>query len=189
VSAAAAGVLAGLFGDDYHFTVSAESVTYTRSFTSFQAAAAEAGQSRIYGGIHYQFDNQAAQSLGQSVGQFVVGNLLRPAEDGDDSDSPNDHQERPTLPPEELAQPTAGSSNAFVSSGSMLGVQQVNAPANGGPTVALATAAIDKAHAGAPDRLPTRALNLRMLDQVWASLDGNGSAAPLQGNDVFAWAR
>src|SRR5262245_53114409 len=37
VSAAAAGVLTALFGDDYHFTVGAESVSYTRSFDSFDA--------------------------------------------------------------------------------------------------------------------------------------------------------
>src|SRR5262249_39794379 len=53
VSAAAAGILTALFGDDYHFTVGAESVPYTRSFASFAAAAAEAGRSRIYGGVHY----------------------------------------------------------------------------------------------------------------------------------------
>src|SRR5207244_8485108 len=34
VSAAAAGVLTALFGADYHFTVGAESVPYTRSFDS-----------------------------------------------------------------------------------------------------------------------------------------------------------
>src|SRR5262249_51358206 len=58
VSAAAAGVLTALFGDEYHFSVGAESLPgVTRSFDSFGAAAAEAGQSRIYGGIHYSFDN------------------------------------------------------------------------------------------------------------------------------------
>src|SRR5262249_22706380 len=90
VSAAAAGVLTALFGADYSFTVSAESVTYTRSFDSFDAAAAEAGQSRIYGGIHNQFDNQAAQVSGHAVGQFVVGNFLRPAEEEHEADSRHD---------------------------------------------------------------------------------------------------
>src|SRR5262249_11488100 len=36
-SAAAAGVLTALFGSSYHFTVTAEGVTYTRSFDSFSA--------------------------------------------------------------------------------------------------------------------------------------------------------
>src|SRR5437764_6638592 len=78
VSAAAAGVLTALFGADYHFTVGAESVPYTRSFDSFGAAAAEAGRSRIYGGIHYQFDNTAAQAAGAEVADYVVGGFLLP---------------------------------------------------------------------------------------------------------------
>jgi hypothetical protein len=48
----------------------------TRSFDSFSAAAAEAGQSRIYGGIHYQFDNQDGLALGRKVGSYVVSHVL-----------------------------------------------------------------------------------------------------------------
>jgi hypothetical protein len=91
LSGAAAGVLTALFGSDYHFTVGAESVPgVTRSFDSFAAAAAEAGQSRIYGGIHYQFDNQNGQALGRAVSQFVVENFLRPAEEGHEADGRHD---------------------------------------------------------------------------------------------------
>jgi hypothetical protein len=90
LSAAAAEVLTALFGDDYHFTVGAESVPYTRSFASFDAAAAEAGQSRIYGGIHYQFDNQAAQASGHALGRFVVGDFLLPTGEQDEADSRHD---------------------------------------------------------------------------------------------------
>src|SRR5207247_594591 len=68
LSGAAAGVLTALFGSDYHFTVGSEGLPgVTRSFGSFGAAAAAAGQSRIYGGIHYQFDNIAAPQAGRSV--------------------------------------------------------------------------------------------------------------------------
>src|SRR5262249_6804340 len=85
VSAAAAGVLTALFGSSYHFTVTAEGVTYTRSFDSFGAAAEEAGQSRIYGGIHYQVDNVARQQVGHRVADYVGGGFLRPRDDdGDD---------------------------------------------------------------------------------------------------------
>jgi hypothetical protein len=83
VSAAAAGVLTALFGDDYHFTVGAESVPYTRSFGNFEAAAQEAGRSRIYGGIHYTFDNLRALAAGAQVADFVMDNYLKPVEDGD----------------------------------------------------------------------------------------------------------
>jgi membrane-associated phospholipid phosphatase len=59
-SATAARVLAGV----------------TRSFASFSAAAAEAGQSRIYGGIHWQFDNTAALAAGSQLGDHVYARYL-----------------------------------------------------------------------------------------------------------------
>jgi membrane-associated phospholipid phosphatase len=81
LSAAAAGVLTALFGDSY-FTVGADSLPgVTRSFDSFEAAAAEAGRSRIYGGIHYQFDNANGQALGTEVAEYVVGGFLKPRDD------------------------------------------------------------------------------------------------------------
>jgi membrane-associated phospholipid phosphatase len=85
VSAAAAGVLTALFGPDYHFTVGAEGLPgVTRSFDSFGAAAAEAGQSRIYGGIHYQFDNATGQQVGRSVASYVTDHFLLPRDDDSD---------------------------------------------------------------------------------------------------------
>jgi hypothetical protein len=56
----------------------------TRSFDSFGAAAAEAGRSRIYGGIHYQFDNVNGLAAGAQLADYVVGGFLKPREDGDD---------------------------------------------------------------------------------------------------------
>ena len=50
----------------------------TRSFTSFSQAAEEAGQSRIYGGIHWQFDNQAGLASGRALGEQVFFDVLRP---------------------------------------------------------------------------------------------------------------
>ena len=43
-----------------------------RQFSSFSAAAAEAGQSRIFGGIHFEHSNQAGQLLGRKVAQIVL---------------------------------------------------------------------------------------------------------------------
>jgi hypothetical protein len=83
VSGAAAEVLTALFGDHYQLTVSAESVSYTRSFGSFEAAATEAGRSRIYGGIHYTFDNLNGLAVGGEVADYVMGNVLKPRGDGD----------------------------------------------------------------------------------------------------------
>src|SRR5262245_35763357 len=84
VSGAAAEVLTALFGDHYQFTVSAVSVPSTRSFGSFEAAAAEAGRSRIYGGIHYTFDNLNGLAVGGEVADYVMGHFLRPRGDGDE---------------------------------------------------------------------------------------------------------
>jgi hypothetical protein len=69
-SAAAATVLDALFGSNIGF--SSTSAGFTRSFTSFDQAAAEAGQSRIYGGIHFQFANQDGQAAGRALGTFVL---------------------------------------------------------------------------------------------------------------------
>jgi membrane-associated phospholipid phosphatase len=85
LSAAAAGVLTSLFGDNYHFSVGSEGLPgVTRSFDSFESAAAEAGQSRIYGGIHYQFDNVNGQAVGAQVADFVTDHFLLPGDHGDD---------------------------------------------------------------------------------------------------------
>ncbi len=70
-SSAAAAALAAFIGDDaFSFTLTSEGMT--RSFASFSEAAAEAGQSRIYGGIHWQFDNQAGLAAGHDVGVYVA---------------------------------------------------------------------------------------------------------------------
>jgi hypothetical protein len=50
----------------------------TRSFTRLSEAAEEAGQSRIYGGIHWQYDNQAGLASGRALGDHVYFNVLTP---------------------------------------------------------------------------------------------------------------
>ena len=44
----------------------------TRSYTSFEQAAEEAGESRIYGGIHFEFSNQAGLTAGADLGAYVL---------------------------------------------------------------------------------------------------------------------
>jgi membrane-associated phospholipid phosphatase len=84
LSGAAAGVLTALFGADYHFTVGSEGLPgVTRSFTSFDAAAAEAGRSRVYGGIHYAFDSATGLSVGANLADYVMGHFLKPRDHGD----------------------------------------------------------------------------------------------------------
>jgi hypothetical protein len=49
----------------------------TRHFTSPWDAAQEAGRSRIFGGIHLPFDNEAGLKLGHLVGELIVTSWLQ----------------------------------------------------------------------------------------------------------------
>jgi len=79
-SSASARVLALFFGtDQFSFSTTSDALPgVTRSFTRFSDAAEEAGQSRIYGGIHWQFDNQAGLASGTALGEHVFFNVLTP---------------------------------------------------------------------------------------------------------------
>jgi hypothetical protein len=90
-SSAGATVLAGFFCDDaVPFSLTTDPTggipTGTRSYDSFSSAAAEAGISRVYGGLHFPFSNQDAAAAGRAVGAEVLRTaLLRehgPAHDG-----------------------------------------------------------------------------------------------------------
>jgi hypothetical protein len=50
----------------------------TRQFPTFTAAAIEDARSRIFLGVHYQFDADFGRSSGNSVGQSVFNSVLRP---------------------------------------------------------------------------------------------------------------
>lgn len=79
ISAAAADVLARFYGDNQAFSVTSPALPgVTRSFTSFSAAEAEAGLSRIYAGQHFRFDHIAGLTLGHRVAGIVLGNALLP---------------------------------------------------------------------------------------------------------------
>ena len=80
-SGSSSRLLAHFFGTDAipFSTVSDGLPGVTRSFTSFSQAAEEAGQSRIYGGIHWQFDNQAGLASGRALADHVFFNFLTPA--------------------------------------------------------------------------------------------------------------
>lgn len=79
-SGAASTALAAFFGtDDISFTVPSEVTGVAdRTYDSLSAAAAEAGRSRIYGGIHYEFDNQTAQHSGRQIADYVTSSRMRP---------------------------------------------------------------------------------------------------------------
>lgn len=73
-SAAAATVLNAFFGSNVGFTSTEPTLPgVVRSFSSFDQAAQEAGMSRIYAGIHFQFSNVDGQAAGQNVANYVLG--------------------------------------------------------------------------------------------------------------------
>ena len=81
-SAAAAAVLAEFFGSDaIRFESTSEGLAgVVRRFDSFTAAAQEAGLSRIYGGIHWDFDNRDGLAGGRRVGEYVGRQFFQPVE-------------------------------------------------------------------------------------------------------------
>jgi archaellum component FlaG (FlaF/FlaG flagellin family) len=80
-SAAASTILSDYFGNEVAFTSESLGLPGVRkSFGSFQQAASEAGRSRIFGGIHFEFSNQAGQELGRQVANEVL-NRFRVSED------------------------------------------------------------------------------------------------------------
>lgn len=76
-SASCATVLTHFFGNDYAFTDSTHvaSGLGVRTFSSFNAAAAEAGISRFYGGIHYMTAVQQGAIQGNTVGMHILNHL------------------------------------------------------------------------------------------------------------------
>jgi membrane-associated phospholipid phosphatase len=79
ISAAGAEVLRFYFGRRFSFDVTSESLAgVTRHFTSFSAAAEEAGLSRIYAGQHFRSDHIAGKALGRKVAESVDETVLLP---------------------------------------------------------------------------------------------------------------
>lgn len=79
-SSAAASSLAESFGTDkVRFSTGCDDLPgVTRKFDSLWSAAEEAGMSRIYGGIHWKFDNEDGLKVGKTLGEYVTKNTLLP---------------------------------------------------------------------------------------------------------------
>lgn len=80
LSASQSTILALFFGrDDIRFDHTWEGAGgATRSYAGFAVMADEAARSRVYGGIHFTFDNVAGQSIGRNVANYVFQNFMRP---------------------------------------------------------------------------------------------------------------
>jgi len=77
--AAGAAVLIAIFGDANGFALHSDTLAgVTREFETFSAAAAENALSRLLGGIHYRFSNEAGLALGNTVANYEVAHELLP---------------------------------------------------------------------------------------------------------------
>jgi membrane-associated phospholipid phosphatase len=77
ISAAAAEVLSAVFGDTVAFRDSTGLTigSAVREFRSFREAAHEAGKSRLYGGIHFEYGNLGGREVGECVGARTIERL------------------------------------------------------------------------------------------------------------------
>jgi PAP2 superfamily protein len=84
LSGAAARVLGRIFGDKTTFTHRTDTAPFTpRTHRRFSAAADEANNSRVYGGIHFRSAVRAGRVIGDNVGRLVMDTLIQPLHDDD----------------------------------------------------------------------------------------------------------
>jgi membrane-associated phospholipid phosphatase len=73
ISAAGAAVLSAFFGNRDRIRVTSDGLPgAVRTFDSYEAAATEAGLSRIFAGQHTRIDHEAGLELGNDVAHFVL---------------------------------------------------------------------------------------------------------------------
>ncbi|MEM7592498.1 MAG: CARDB domain-containing protein [Cyanobacteria bacterium P01_A01_bin.83] len=78
---AASEVLESYFGSDFDIEITTQDIPgLSRSFGSFSQAAAENGDSRVFGGIHIISSSLEGLESGENIGQFVVDNALSPTD-------------------------------------------------------------------------------------------------------------
>jgi len=80
VSYAAREVLERLYGPAGHdISISTSQLPgVVLHYTTFKAIADDVDDARVYGGIHFRFDQEAGGKLGTTVGAYVVKHYLRP---------------------------------------------------------------------------------------------------------------
>jgi membrane-associated phospholipid phosphatase len=81
-SKASSRILTLFFGTDaLTFSTGSDSIPGVfRTYTSLAACADEVGQSRVLGGIHFQFANQGGKESGRKIANHNFANLLLPLE-------------------------------------------------------------------------------------------------------------
>ena len=54
------------------------------NYTAWEQITADIDDARIYGGIHFRFDQEAGSHLGRQVGKYILRNYLRSLDDPDE---------------------------------------------------------------------------------------------------------
>ena len=74
-------ILADFYGtDNVHFTIGSDELPgVTRSFDSFSAASLENAWSRVWMGVHFWFDETAALSIGDALGNNIFHQIMGPS--------------------------------------------------------------------------------------------------------------
>lgn len=87
VSGAARAVLERAFGKSGHaITISHPVLGIALDYTAWEQITDDIDDARVYGGIHFRFDQEAGAYQGRHVGKYIVRNYLRSVHDDDDSD-------------------------------------------------------------------------------------------------------
>jgi membrane-associated phospholipid phosphatase len=86
ISAAAAAVLGGMFGDGTSFRIDSERLPGVwRHFSSFSSAVLEVNNARVFAGIHYRSSCLDGNKVGRAVAQFLMDHSMQPeAEEHED---------------------------------------------------------------------------------------------------------
>ncbi len=72
-------MLAGYFCNDaisFSLTTDSSPGSVARTYPGFSAAATEAGKSRVVGGVHFEFSNQAGLVAGRAIAQEILERKL-----------------------------------------------------------------------------------------------------------------
>jgi hypothetical protein len=77
---AARAVLDHFYGEDGHFITltSPTAPGVVLGYTTFEEITDDVDDARIYGGIHFRFDQEAGARQGRRIGSYILRNYLRP---------------------------------------------------------------------------------------------------------------
>jgi hypothetical protein len=87
LSGAARAVLNRAFGKhSLTITLTNPQLGLVLNYTSWKQITDDIDDARVYGGIHFRFDQEAGAHQGRKVGKYLLRNYLRSAQDDDDCD-------------------------------------------------------------------------------------------------------